>query len=416
MANYPAAPSKEAPRMLQMHISHCRVQAHTTGPYEAASSSICSGLVNSPIAIPLDASRRISIGPLFLHQNKYSRPTIHPSTKMAQISPSNPILIIGAGITGLALAHSLAQSRIPFLIFDRDTHLSSRGPGWAVSIHWARPALEYCLPPAVFERVQNAQVCAGTNDIGRFLFLDLETAVAKYEIPSAPLLRLNRRKFREVLAEGVEVQWGKKLLSFVDLEDGGVEVGFGDGTKVRGALLVGADGAGSRTRQLLCPDTWQLERLPIRMLGATVRLTEEEFEPLRGIHPILFQGCHPVTGTFMWFSIISVPETNGSCTTDKPFFEGQINLSWRVKAVDEEVPASNEERLRMMKLLSRPFEERLRTVIENLPEETTVTEIRLQDWPSVEWSNHGRVTLIGDAAHGMTMCTCFSMQRQGSSS
>lgn len=330
---------------------------------------------------------------------------------MAPISDSNPVLIIGAGIVGLTLAHSLKQSAIPFRIFERDSHIESRGSGWAVSIHWARPALEYCLPPAVFERVRNAQVLPGTNDIGRFLFLDLETAVPKYQIPSAPLLRLNRQWFREVLAEGVDVQWGKKLRGFVEKEDGGVEVEFGDGVKVGGAVLVGADGAGSKTRQLLCPDTWQLERLPIRMVGATARLTEGEFKPLRGIHPMLFQGCHPVTGTFMWFSIISVPETNGSCNTNKPFFEGQINLSWQAKAVDEEVPASNEERLKMMKFLSRPFEERLRTVIEHLPEDTAVTEIRLQDWPSVEWLNRGRVTLVGDAAHTMTMCKWTYLQR-----
>jgi 2-polyprenyl-6-methoxyphenol hydroxylase-like FAD-dependent oxidoreductase len=330
---------------------------------------------------------------------------------MAPISDSNPVLIIGAGIVGLTLAHSLKKDNVPFRIFERDSYLESRGPGWAVSIHWARPALAYCLPPAVFKHVENAQVMPGTNDVGRFLFLDLETAVPKYQIPSAPLLRLNRQRFRDVLAEGIDVQWGKKLQKFVDREDGGVEVEFGDGTRVRGALLVGADGANSRTRQLLCPETWQLERLPIRMVGTTARLTREEFEPLRRINPMLFQGCHPVTGTFVWFSVISVPETNGSFNSDKPFVEEQINISWRVKAADEEVPGSNEGRLKMMKVLARPLEERLRTVIEHLPDDNTVTEIRIQDWPSVEWPNRGRVTLIGDAAHAMTMCTCISAQR-----
>ena len=58
----------------------------------------------------------------------------------------------------------------------------------------------------------------------------------------------------------------------------------------------------------------------------------------------------------------------------------------------------------MMKKLARPFEERLRTLVENLSEENIVAQIRLQDWPSVKWPNHGRVTLIGDAAHAMTMC------------
>lgn len=237
--------------------------------------------------------------------------------------------------------------------------------------------------------------------------LDLSTAVPRFEIPSAPLLRLNRARFREVLLEGVEVKWGMKMEGWRETDDG-VEVCFGDGTKVSGSLLVGADGAGSKVRRLLCPETAALEQLPIRMLGTTARLSAEEFEPLREIHPVLFQGCHPVTGTFMWFSIISVPETNGSLGTADEFFEGQINLSWRVRNGVQEMPGSNEGRLEMMKRLAKPFEQRLRTVIQNLPADNTVTEIKLQDWPTAEWQHHGKVTLIGDAAHAMTMCKLYS--------
>jgi 2-polyprenyl-6-methoxyphenol hydroxylase-like FAD-dependent oxidoreductase len=331
-----------------------------------------------------------------------------PPPSPPKISPSSPILIIGAGIIGLTLAHALTKSQIPYCIYDRDTHLLSRGPGWAISIHWARPALEHCLPATLLHAVENAQVCPGTNTIGRFLFLDLKTAVPKYEIPSAPLLRLNRGRFREVLSDGVDVKWGKRLESVRVLEDGeggGVEALFADGERVCGALVVGADGANSRVRQLLCPETFQLEQLPIRMLGTTVRLSEREFSPLKEIHPMLFQGCHSGTGTFMWFSVISVPETNGTMGTESPVWEGQVNISWRVRDGESgEPPVRNEERLALMKRLARPFEERLRTLVEGLSEENIVAEIKLQDWPTVEWPNYGKVTLIGDAAHAMTMC------------
>ncbi len=318
-----------------------------------------------------------------------------------------PILIIGAGIAGLTLAQGLLRSSIPFLIFDRDTHISSRSPGWAVTIHWALSSLQSCLPPNIFAKLKTAQVdpITGANDNGRFLFLDLKTAIPKFLIPPAPRLRLNRRRFREVLSEGVDVKWGKEIVGFKETEDG-VVVELKDGSTVKGRLLVGADGANSKTRQILCPETWRLKQLPVRFMGATVRLTNEEVRPLREIDPLLFQGCHPETGTFMWFSILSTPGVNGSAGGEE-YFEGQINLSWRVDSDDDEngVPKSNKERLEKMKVLAKPFEERLRTVIANVPNGTEIIEIKLQDWSAVEWPNlNGKVTLIGDAGHAMTMC------------
>lgn len=89
------------------------------------------------------------------------------------------------------------------------------------------------------------------------------------------------------------------MVRFHETADGAIELEFKNGRIARGKLLIGADGANSRTRQALCPDTWQLNQLPIRLLGTTVRLSSEEIRPLREIDPLLFHGCCPETGTFM---------------------------------------------------------------------------------------------------------------------
>lgn len=46
----------------------------------------------------------------------------------------NKVLIIGAGLGGLALAQILHHHRVPFEIFERDEDPSVRKQGWAVAL------------------------------------------------------------------------------------------------------------------------------------------------------------------------------------------------------------------------------------------------------------------------------------------
>lgn len=212
-------------------------------------------------------------------------------------------------------------------------------------------------------------------------------------------------KFRGLLAEGVDVNWGKQISGFETGSEGEVEVKFADGATTKGSLLVGVDGSSSRTRRLLVgDDVGKLYQLPIRFMGVTVRLTAAQIKPLRDIDPLLFQGCHPDSGVFMWFSTLSTPEVNGSAGEDE-YYEGQLNLSWRVKGPEDEVPEGNRERVAKMKKMTEGFEPRLKKAIDEIPNDSEVLEIKLQDWPTLDWPTHdGRITLLGDAAHAMTMC------------
>lgn len=47
-----------------------------------------------------------------------------------------PILIIGAGPGGLALAQSLRKRNVKFRIFERDFGKEARVQGWAVALQW----------------------------------------------------------------------------------------------------------------------------------------------------------------------------------------------------------------------------------------------------------------------------------------
>ncbi|KAF2972369.1 hypothetical protein GQX73_g1144 [Xylaria multiplex] len=323
-------------------------------------------------------------------------------------SPS-PIIIIGAGIVGLTLAQGLKQEGIPFQLYERDETLDHRSPGWGITIHWALKALESCLPKDMFARIDNVQVDPeqGRQDTGRFLFLDLETLKPRYIIPPSPRKRISRSKFRELLTEGVNVHWGKSLSSFAPSDDGdGIVARFTDGSSAHGSMLIAADGSNSITRHLLLGEAGALHALPARFIGVTAVFSEEEMKPLLSIDPLLFQGAHPGTGYFMWFSVLSTPEINGSAGAAHPWYEAQINLSWLVKGPEDEVPISEADRLTRMKEMARRgsgFHKVLRRAIESLPDGTPVREIKLADWPTMKWQGDGLVTLLGDAAHAMTM-------------
>ena len=126
--------------------------------------------------------------------------------------PPLPILIIGAGISGLLLAQQLLQSNIPFEIFDRDSDFTTRGAGWGLTLHWSLPALHQLLPTELVARLPETsvdRVAVERGDLSTFPFFDLSTGEKKFASPKASAserIRVTREKLRGLLATGVDVQ------------------------------------------------------------------------------------------------------------------------------------------------------------------------------------------------------------------
>jgi 2-polyprenyl-6-methoxyphenol hydroxylase-like FAD-dependent oxidoreductase len=57
-----------------------------------------------------------------------------------------------------------------------------------------------------------------------------------------------RDRLRDLLLEGIDVQWSKKCIGY-DEDEEGVWAIFEDGTRERGDLLVGADGIHSPSKE-----------------------------------------------------------------------------------------------------------------------------------------------------------------------
>lgn len=154
----------------------------------------------------------------------------------------------------------------------------------------------------------------------------------------------------------------------------------------------------------------------MRLLGASVIYPRDLALKMRALDPFFFQGGDPDTDAFMWFSFLDTPANN---TRDDPdTYECQILVSWPWRAgfkgldMPLDTPEKDEERVKLMQELAEGWTEPFRECVMNIPADAAVKAIALEDFvpkPGL-WDNRdGRVTLMGDAAHAMTMCMSFQL-------
>ncbi|KAL5350011.1 hypothetical protein ACLOAV_005047 [Pseudogymnoascus australis] len=334
---------------------------------------------------------------------------------MTSPPPPPHTLIIGAGITGLVLAQALRKRHAadspaappPFSIYERDPDPAHRGAGWGLTIHWALPDFESLLPASLLARLPETFVDpAAVNEglTGNFLLFDLQDGSERYRVPPNTRIRVSRERLRRLLMDGLDIQWSKTIAEIDTTTPGAVTASFTDGTTATGTHLIGADGSRSGVRTFLAPSPSN-NILPVRLLGTSVSYSSARCAPIRALDPFFFQASDPATDAFFWFSFLSVP---ADLAQDRVC---QILVSWpyrkgflgREEPVDTPAP---EERVAWMKRVTEGWVEPFRGIVADIPEGTEVKSLALEDWVPAEGgfdSRGGRVTLIGDAAHAMTM-------------
>lgn len=174
------------------------------------------------------------------------------------MTSSLPIIICGAGISGLALGQGLKKANVPFRIFERDPALNMRSQGYRVGINYVGiAALREILPDKLFEQLNacSAIPAITPDEAGRRIDALKGEKLESFTLPNHERLNCDRTVLRRVLIQGLEdcVSFGKEFSKFDVLSDNTVKVHFNDGTEIVGCMLVGADGTRSRVRKQLLP-------------------------------------------------------------------------------------------------------------------------------------------------------------------
>ena len=133
---------------------------------------------------------------------------------MSTHSTEQHVLIIGAGLTGLSVAHGLHKAGIRYSIFETEDANAQRRREWTMGIHWAVNQLYSLLPPPLASRlVSEATVDPSLDYVtpptnGSKIFDGATGELLKELKADEMLLRVSRRKLRKLISEGVDVKVG----------------------------------------------------------------------------------------------------------------------------------------------------------------------------------------------------------------
>jgi 2-polyprenyl-6-methoxyphenol hydroxylase-like FAD-dependent oxidoreductase len=322
---------------------------------------------------------------------------------------NNKILIIGAGLGGLALAQGLVKSGFNVTVFERDESATSRPQGYRISIRsLGMKALAELLPPEKANRLSFAKVA----DVGDGFTCANEKMEPFFTVPQGQdaAVQFLRSELRSLLQEGIDIKWNKRLAL---LEDNGQQVvaHFEDGSSVSGDLIVGCDGGRSMVRELL-PLVYG------NSLGAIPKVVDSNRAILGG----------QIDRTPEWDTLLPLNKTGLVCFLGLNSHDMGVCFSERADrsptvfwAFSEEIEDCNatwyqfdqglECRMRILAhckqvMENEPWHENLKKLIYDTPPEAIMAPwlIRTTQFPDPDqfpMVPTGRVTLVGDSAHAM---------------
>ncbi|MGK8488882.1 FAD-dependent oxidoreductase [Nocardia asiatica] len=311
------------------------------------------------------------------------------------------VLIVGAGVGGLALAQALRRGGMDVAVYEQDPTATIRNQGYRIHIDSnGNAALWNCLSD---EALGLARRSSGRNgDLFAAYTHHLRQVRAQTfpDVAEDDITCVDRNAFRHALLTGVAdaVHFGKRTAGYQLTDAGRVRVEFAAGGSDEGDVLVGADGVGSAIRRQLLPDA-TVRDLGLRCLYGRMTITEAT-EPLippdfhrgfswvgddngcgAGFAPVRFRARPDGAADYLMTTLVATPERLG--VTDAELFSFSAEQLWKL-AVDTTVswhPAIRE--------------------LYAHADSGTFFPITIRAAERRDTIPSGPVTLLGDAAHAM---------------
>ncbi|KAK5133107.1 hypothetical protein LTR08_008217 [Meristemomyces frigidus] len=337
------------------------------------------------------------------------------------LSTRKPILISGAGLASLLLGQSLLRASIPFLIFERDSSISTRAQGYRLRLSTeGLDAIEFALGPDKFQTfwkvcgktagggltrlnaVTGSDVAQEAKHGGRPDIADQEAKGKPLDLGSrgGKIVGIARGEMRRIFYSGCEsfVRWSHHVIGY-EATSSGVRAVFADGSKsVEGEMLVGGEGIYSKVARQLSQG-----KLKVFDTGA------------RGIHGQAPSTAFKGLGEGVW-RMADDTKPSGSVfviTNVRPgeLDDPNVHFGWTLGAQPGVVNAPNDNyaitgrpAADIAKALTAGWHPRLRPLFDEMAEsEAAFWKITCSTPTGVpEWESEPRVTVIGDAVHSMT--------------
>ncbi len=305
------------------------------------------------------------------------------------------ILIIGAGLSGLAFAQGLKKNGFEPVIFERDENALSRAQGYRITIRsLGESALSELLHPKRLARLPLARVA----DVGNGFIGANEKMEVLFQFPLGQdaAVQYLRTELRKLLLEDLDVRWNKRLIG-IEEKNHQVIAHFDDGSSFVGDFLAGCDGGSSIVREFLAKNTKTPEVVDFNrvVFGGQIDRTEEwdKLLPLNKAGLVRFMGPTHSLGVCFSERADRTPTVFWALSEDLQDKKDAASLGGE-KILEH-----------CQKLMTHGWHENLKRLVDETPADAIFTPwfIRTTKYPtlSLPLLSSGRITLLGDAAHAM---------------
>lgn len=305
------------------------------------------------------------------------------------------IVILGGGISGLTLALSLHELGIPCRIYEGAPEFQRLGVGLNLQPHGVRELFQLGLEPALEKVGVETREMSYYSRFGEFIYSEPRGRYAGY---SWPQLSIHRGDFHRVLVDAVRERLGADALVMdhrctgFSQDDSGVTLHFADASgarlpDARGAVAIGCEGFHSAIRKQLFPDEG-----PAVYHGVNMWRGVSRWKPFLSGATMVQAGWLDV-GKMVIYPLSKTPDADGTMLinwvaelqTSRNML-ADWNKTGRVEDIYPTYAGWHFDWLDAAEMIRKP---------------EIVLEYPMVDREPLPRWTHGRVTLVGDAAHPM---------------